>query len=124
MNGIATTLIATDEFAAILRHDFESCHATELPPARRLPPLDPATRERMIAEHIARHGVTRSVDFGSDQPAIDALRAIGVTVLSARCSNANRPWIINGKRSNGADLWRLANAARRSVGLPSIRRGK
>ncbi|MGE4529240.1 MAG: hypothetical protein AB7D00_12805, partial [Rhodospirillaceae bacterium] len=124
MNQIAPIEITTGEFAAILRHDFEACHATQPCPARRVPDLDPDERERLIAAHIARHGVTRSVSFGVNQPAIETLRACGMTVLSSRCVDKRRPWIINGRRSNTHTLWRLANAERRKRGLPTIKREK
>lgn len=116
--------ILPEDFAAQLRQDFESCHVTEPPPARRLPEMDPAERERLIAEHIAKFGVNRSIDFAADQPAIDALRAAGMVVFSSRCVDPRRPWVVNGKRYSTADLWRQANQARRTLRLPQIRRGR
>lgn len=120
MNFKPPVEISSEDFAAILRHNRELCSMID-PPKR---PEPVSERDRLIAEYIAEHGVTRSVSFGADQPAIDALREIGVTVFSSRCIDPRRPWIINQKRSTTADLWRLANSARRSLHKPAIRRGK
>lgn len=83
-------------------------------------PIPRTDRERMIAEHIARHGVVRSVDFGPDQPAVDALRKSGATVLKGR--NPRQPWLVNGAPRTTNGLWQAANNELGARGEPRIRR--
>lgn len=83
-------------------------------------PIQQTDRERMIAEHIARHGVVRSVDFGPDQPAVDALRKSGATVLKGR--NPRQPWLVNGAPRTTNGLWQAANNELGARGEPRIRR--
>ncbi|MGE4526807.1 MAG: hypothetical protein AB7D00_00445 [Rhodospirillaceae bacterium] len=79
-------------------------------------------RSRMIADHIAAHGVTRSVDFGPDQPAVDALRRYGNTVFGSLVPQ--QPWLINGSARTTNWLWERANKALAERGEPAIRRAK
>lgn len=92
---------------------------TPTPPA----PLPSASeRERQIEAHIAQHGVQRSIDFGLDQPAVDALRNAGWSVVRSR--NPRAPWLIGQGEANTPALWERANRERQQRGLPPIRRGK
>lgn len=80
------------------------------------------SREDLIARHIATHGVSRSVDFGADQPAVDALRAANAEVMKGRHPFGGRCWSLNGRPVTTKELWIRANKARTAAGLAPIRR--
>lgn len=87
-------------------------------PAASAPAVD--ARTRMIEEHIKAHGVTRAIDFGADQPAVDALKHSGFTVCGSR--NPRQPWLVNGAPRSTPAMWAQANKALAERGCKPIRR--
>lgn len=88
------------------------------------PPLAPpekSERERLIDDHARTKGVITKVDFGADQPAVDALRDSYNDVVKSNDPRA--PWLVNGARRTTQQLWDAANRERRQRGLKPIKRG-
>lgn len=89
------------------------------------PPKQVVDEKALIAAHLASKGVTTKVDFGVDQPAVDALRSYGYTVTKAAPGKKGPgQWLINGGCRALSDLWGTANRELRVRGLPEIKRGK
>lgn len=73
------------------------------------PPLPVSEESRLIEEHIKEKGVTTAeMDYGPDQPAVDALRRSYNDVV--RSNDPKSPWLVNGMRCTTSLLWKRANA--------------
>lgn len=84
-------------------------------------PPDAEERRRLIDEHVRVHGVSTRIDFGADQEAADYLRSLGHVVNRPK---PGRPgswgYLVNGRRVDAADLWKLANIERKTRGLAPL----
>lgn len=81
------------------------------------------TDAELIAEHIAKYGVTRTLpDYGPETPAVESLRAGYHDVHKSR--DRSRPWNVNGKPLTTAGLWAAANGDRAARGLRPLKRDK
>lgn len=82
-------------------------------------------RQRMIDEHIKAKGVTTEIDYGPDQPAVDALKEAFNTVVPNKPhvgGGKPRPWLVNGSPRTTQQLWEFANRERTMRGKKPIKR--
>lgn len=112
-------------------------------PPLRLPPRAPAVKtlgakeaeRRLIEEAAARFAASKgaakvedvvkhSVDFGPDQPAVEALRALSYQVFKGNPHKAprNKLWCVSGWWCSTEQLWQRANEELTARHLPRIRR--
>ncbi|KAF0115156.1 MAG: hypothetical protein FD149_1668 [Rhodospirillaceae bacterium] len=84
--------------------------------AREIPV--PSKTDRMKTDWLKAHGgPTRTVDFGADQPAVEALRACGFQV----CRDRNGKWLVDWNRlapGFNEDIWAKAKMECAERGMP------
>lgn len=92
------------------------------PPPAAAPERPKTPEAELIARHIAEKGVTREIDFGADQPAVESLRGMGHSVLRHTKGQGAKGWTINGRPVITKELWRFCNSERAQRGLKPIKR--